>query len=151
MPEFSENYSLGRKLGYDNILSGEFAELTLGSPRHLITHLLTHRRWAALQRLLRVERRRGTSWRRLARHMAGTFVPGRIANWYLHQRRLDAPQRLPDWLDARKVNEVPYRSDLLPPARRRWPEEQLAAFEGSTITMEADELCASLAGITVRR
>ena len=151
VPEFSEHYSLARRLGYRNLLSGEFAELVFGSPRHLVGHLLTHRRWRALGRLLLAERRRGTAWRTLARHLAAAIVPGRLAASYLHWRRHDAPQRIPDWLDARKVNEVPYRTDLLPPARLRWTQEQVGAFEGSTITMEADELCAAVAGITVRR
>jgi asparagine synthase (glutamine-hydrolysing) len=151
IPEFSEHYSLARRLGYGNLLSGEFAELAFGSPRHLLGHLLTHQRWRALGTLLLAEHRRGTSWRTLARHLCVAMVPGRAAVRYLHWRRRDAPQRIPDWLDARKVNEVPYRTDLLPPARLRWVQEQVGAFEGSTITMEADELCAAAAGITVRR
>jgi asparagine synthetase B (glutamine-hydrolysing) len=66
-------------------------------------------------------------------------------------RGLDHPKRIPDWLDHRKVNEIPYRADLLQPARERWSALQLVAFEGSTITMEADELCATLNGVTIRR
>jgi len=49
------------------------------------------------------------------------------------------------------VNAVSYGSDSLPSRRVRWSYEQLGGFEGCTITMEADELCAALAGITVRR
>ena len=151
VPEISDNYERARGLGAGTVLSGEFAEFVFGSPRHLVTHLLTHGRWGALARLLVRERRRGVATRILARHVGASFLPGRLANWYLAWRELDAPQRIPDWLDARKVREAPYRSDLQPSPRQRWPEEQLAAFEGSTITMEADELCAALAGVTVRR
>jgi len=110
-----------------------------------------HGHWQALGHLLLAERRRGASGRRLARHLLASFVPGRLANWYLRWRRLDAPQRIPDWLDARKVNEVPFRADLLPPSRLRWSRGQLAGLEGSTITLEADELCAARAGVAVRR
>ena len=151
VPEIADDYSLARRLGYENVLTGEFAEFAFGSPGHLVSHLLAHWRWRALGRLLLTERRRGSSRRGLAQQLLATFIPGRLANWYLHWRRLDHPQRIPDWLDARKVNEVPYRNDLLPPSRLRWSKGQLAGCEGSTITMEADEICAALAGVTVRR
>jgi len=150
VPEVADCYSLARRLGYENLLTGDFAELAFGSPRHLVSHLLTHLRWRALGRLLLTERRRGASLRTLGRHVLATFIPGRLANWYLHWRRLDRPQRIPDWLDARKINEVPYFADLLPPSRLRWSQRQLD-FERSTITMEADEVCAARAGVTVRR
>jgi len=151
VPELADDYALARRLGYENLLTGEFAEFVVGSPYHLVSHLLTHWRWRALGRLLLTERRRGASWQRLAQHLLATFIPGRLATWYLHRRRLDAPQRIPDWLDARKVNEVPYRTDLLPPSRQRWSRGQLCGVEGSTITLEADEVCAALKGVTVRR
>jgi len=152
VPELREHYSLARELGFRNNLSGEFAEFVFGSPRHLPAHLVTHWRWGALGGLVRAERRRGASWRTLARHVLATFVPGRLANGYLRWRGQDAAaERIPDWLDARKVDRIPYRPDLLPPSRARWSQEQLGGFDGSTITMEADELCAALSGITVRR
>jgi len=151
VPELADDYALARRLGYDNVLTGEFAEFACGSPSHLVSHLLMHGHWQALGRLLLAERRRGASGRRLVRHLLASFVPGRLANWYLRWRRLDAPQRIPNWLDARKVNEVPFRADLLPPSRLRWSRGQLAGLEGSTITLEADELCAARAGVAVRR
>jgi len=151
VPELSEHYSLARELGFRNNLSGEFAEFVFGSPHHLATHLLTRRRWRALGRLLLTERRRGTAWRTLGRQLLSACVPGRFADWYLGLRGPDAPTRIPDWLDARRVNAVSYGSDSLPSRRVRWSYEQLGGFEGCTITMEADELCAALAGITVRR
>jgi asparagine synthetase B (glutamine-hydrolysing) len=151
VPELAASHSLAHQLGYGNILTGDFAEFAFGSPMHVVSHLLTHGRWGALARLLLGEHRRGVEWRLLARHVLATFVPGRVANWYLHVRRLDAPQRIPDWLDARRANQVPFRGDLLPPAWRRWLRVQRAGLEGSTITLEADEVCATLAEVTVRR
>ena len=151
VPELAENHALARQLGYTNLLTGDFAEFAFGSPDHLVSYLVTHARWWALGGLLLAERRRGVSWRRLARHLLDTFIPGRLANWYLHWRRLDSPQRIPDWLDARKINEIPYRTDLLQPSRRRWTQAQLVGTEGSTITIEADEVCAAQEGVTVRR
>ena len=151
VPELSEHYCLARELGFRNNLSGEFAEFVFGSPRHLAAHLVTRRRWRALGRLLLTERRRGTAWRTLGRQILAAVIPSRLASWYGGWRDLDAPQRIPDWLDARRANAVPSRADSLPSTRARWSREQLGGFEGSTITMEADELCAALAGITVRR
>jgi asparagine synthase (glutamine-hydrolysing) len=151
VPEIADNHARARRLGYENLLTGDFAEFTFGSPMHLPAHLLTHRRWGALARLVVAEHRRGGSRRALARELLATFVPGRLANRYLRWRRLDVPERIPEWLDSRRVNEVPYRSDLLPAPNRRWLTAQHSGLEGSTITMEADEICAALAGVTIRR
>ena len=151
VPEVADSHARARRLGYENVLTGDFAEFAFGNPRHLVSHLLSHRRWRALTTLLVTERRRGVERRRLAQHLLGTFVPGRWANWYVHWRRLDAPERIPDWLDARKARPGPYRTDLLPPSRQRWQQLQLLGTEGSTITIEAAEVCAAIAGVTVRR
>lgn len=151
IPEVADSYSLARRYGYNNVITGEFAEFVFGSPMQLVSHHLSHGRWRALRNLLLVERRHGASARNLAGHLSGTFVPGRLANWYLHRRGLDAPERIPDWLDARKVNEAPFRSDLLPPSRERWRQLQLAGTDGATISIEADEVCAAIAGVTIRR
>jgi asparagine synthase (glutamine-hydrolysing) len=151
IPEVAATYSLAREHGYDNVITGEFAEFVFGSPIQLVPHLLTHGRFGALANLLLVERRRGASDRVLAAHLLGAFVPGRVTNWYLHRRGLDAPERIPDWLDARKVNEVPFRGDLLPSSRERWRRLQLAGTEGATVSIEADETCAAMKGVTIRR
>jgi len=151
VPEVSYAYSLARQLGYDNVITGEFAEFVFGSPMHAVSHLLTHGRWRALANLLLVERRRGVSTSGLAKLILPTFVPGRPANWFLHLAGLDSPHRIPDWLDEGKVNEVSFRNDLLPSSRERWRQVQLIGTEGATITIEADEICAAIAGVTIRR
>jgi asparagine synthase (glutamine-hydrolysing) len=149
VPELADNHQRAQRLGYQTILTGDFAEFAFGSPWHLVSHLLMRGRWRALGRLLLAERQRGTSWRQLGWQVGSTFLPGRVALWYLHRRGLDAPERIPDWLDAQRVN--PYRDDLLARSRDRWTQAQRSGTEGSTITMEADELCAALAGVHVRR
>ena len=151
IPEVADAYSLARQHGYDNVITGEFAEFVFGNPMHVVPHHLSRGHWRALAKFLAAERRRGTPMRKLAEQVSETFVPGRLANWYLRQRGLDAPDRIPDWLDARKVNEIPFRSDLLPPSRERWRQVQLAGTEGATISIEADEACASMSGVTIRR
>jgi asparagine synthase (glutamine-hydrolysing) len=151
VPEVSYAYSLARQLGYDNVITGEFAEFVFGSPMHVLGHLLTHGRLRALTDLLLVERRRGVSTANLAKQLLPTFFPGRPANWFLHWGGLDSPHRIPNWLEEEKVNEVPFRSDLLPSSRERWRQLQLVGTKGATITIEADEICAAMAGVTIRR
>jgi asparagine synthase (glutamine-hydrolysing) len=58
---------------------------------------------------------------------------------------------MPRWLNDRKVNEVPFRNDLVPRGRDRWLALQTLPLEGCPITMEGGEMCAALAGVTVRR
>ncbi len=151
VPEMHENYALARRLGFRNILTGELAEYVIGFRAHAMGHLLTHGRWKALCRFLAAELDRGRSRSWLAKELMVSFIPGRPANWYLRTFR-PAPRRMiPDWVNHPKINDRPYRPDLLIPARRRWTENQLVAFKGATLIDEADELCAELAGVTLRR
>jgi hypothetical protein len=114
-------------------------------------HLLTHGRWRALGRLVATERGHGRSWRTMARELLLPLVPSWLANWDARAGRADRPSWIPEWLDHRKLDEVPEGSCLVPPGSSRWSAQQLVAFDGATITMEADELCAALNGVTVRR
>jgi hypothetical protein len=134
------------------VFTGDIAEILFDRSGHVLGHLLTHGRWKALFNLLRTLRSRGVSWQALGHSLLGTFVPGGFANWYLHARGRDFPQRIPDWLDSRKVNEVVYRRDVMPRGRDRWKNLQLGVFlEGAAHTLEADDICGLLAGVTVRR
>jgi len=151
VPEIADNHARAGRLGYDNLLTGDFAEFSFGTPVHLVSHLLTHGRWMALVRLLRAERWRGTSTRYLVGQLLSAFVPGGVANRYLRWRRLDAPHRIPDWLDARRINAEPYRTDLIPSPGQRWLRAQHSGLAGSTITMEADEVIGASVGVTIRR
>lgn len=151
IPEVADAYSRVRQLGYENVLSGEFAEFVVGSPIHAVQHLFTRGRWRAMLTLLRTESRRGASDRHIAALVGAAFVPGSVANAYLRWRRLDSPERIPVWLDARKVNEEPFRGDLTPPSWQRWRNLQLDGTTGGTISIEADETTAALSGVTIRR
>ena len=76
--EVADAYSLARQHGYDNVITGEFAEFVFGNPIHVVSHHLSRGNWRALARFLAAERRRGTSVRKLAGQVSETFVP---AGW----------------------------------------------------------------------
>ena len=139
-PQMLEYYREARRLGFRNILTGDIAECVVDLPLHVTGHLLIHGRWSALARLLSTQRRQGTSLRKIAAPLLTPFVPGRIANWYLSMKGLNVPKRFPDWLDKTKIYEVPFRQDLLAPARARWSAVQTMPMQGCPITMEAGEI-----------
>jgi hypothetical protein len=64
---------------------------------------------------------------------------------------LNVPKRFPDWLDKTRIYDIPFRQDLLAPARARWTAVQTMPMQGCPITMEAGEICAALEGVTVAR
>jgi hypothetical protein len=119
--------------------------------RHLLGHLAIHGRIKPLARMVRTHRRRGIGWGLILRQTLSPFIPGRVAVAYSGLRGLDRGDRIPDWLDASEVNRRPYREDLLVPGRRRWLDQQLLAFPGPGITIEADEVCQSINDVVVRR
>jgi asparagine synthase (glutamine-hydrolysing) len=149
VPEVADCHARARAWGYTNLLTGDFAEFVFGTPRHAVAHLVAHGRWRALARLLAAERARGTSWRRLAQEVLLTLAPGRAAAAYIEWRRR-AAARIPVWLDPQRVGDGFYRTDLVPGPGERWRRLQLLGTEGSTVTIEAAELCAAIAGVTLR-
>ena len=150
-PQLFEYYREARRLGFANILNGDIAECVVDLPAHVHGHLLLHGRVGALARLVLRQRQQGASLKKLTMQLATPLVPARLANWYATASGRDFPRRVPDWLDARTVNEVPYRQDLLIPGRRRWAAVQTMPLRGCPITMEAGHTCAEVAGVTVGR
>jgi asparagine synthetase B (glutamine-hydrolysing) len=151
VPDLYENYCLARQLGYRNVLTGDIAEFVLGFRSHIIGHLLLRGRWKPLTRLIAAELSHGTSRRTIAREFLLPFIPGGLANWYLHRFRPDSRRWIPEWVDHSKIKEGPYRQDLVPPPHRRWLEQQVVAFKGTTLLDESLDIVAELSGVTVRR
>jgi asparagine synthase (glutamine-hydrolysing) len=150
-PQILEYNTEAKRLGYTNILTGELAEPVVDLRGDLATHLLLHARFSALARLLRTERQQGRGLRSLAALVTEGFVPARVANWYTSARRLDAPERIPHWLDRNRANRLRYRRPLSVPAHRRWLDLQTGPLQGCPITMEAAQLASDLAGVSVAR
>ena len=151
IPEVWEAYDTARKLGYRNVLTGEFAELTYGKYPHQLAHLLWQGRLGAMLDVMRAEHALGTKWRYLWRSVATAFVPGRAINWYLAMRGQNAMHLVPPWLERIRYNPYVSRDDFMLPARERWRTLQMYGTAGSTITMEADALTAHMAGVNIRR
>jgi hypothetical protein len=104
-----------------------------------------------LGRLIANELSRGTSRRAIARELLVPFIPGSLANWYLRKFRPDPRVWIPEWVDHSKIKAGPYREDLVPPPHRRWSEQQLVAFKGTTLLDESLDIVAEVSGVTVRR
>ena len=148
--EVTEYNRLAYDLGYRNVIGGDIAEAVFNLNRHVIGHLVTRGRWKALVTMWRAVHAQGTTPMQFAKYMASPFIPGGLANWYLTRTGRDFPQRIADWLHADKVNEVPFRRDLMRPARERYTGIQLHPFDGTTLTLEAGEVAAHLSGVTTR-
>jgi len=151
LPEVWEAYQRARSLGYRNVLTGEFAELTYGKHMHQLSHLLLRGRFRALVDVMKAEHARGEGRRDLVKDALTAFVPGRVVNRWLALRGRNAMHKVPPWIHRSRYNPNVSRYDYLVPARERWRSMQLWGTTGSTITMEADAMCAAMAGVTIRR
>ncbi len=151
IPEMHENFALARQLGFNNVLTGELAEFVIAFHFHTMPHLLTRLRWRALCQLMLMERQRGKSRKHLFKQLVLALAPGSVIHGYSRLRHGDRADNFPDWVDPLHVHRGRVHRNILPPAHRRWSEQQLLAFEGSTFMMDADDLCASVSGVTVRR
>lgn len=151
IPEVWDSYSLARSLGYESVMTGEFAEVTYGKWIHLLPHLFIHGRWGALKRVVDAEHARGASRRELLQDALTALIPGRVINWYLKRGAPRAIQQLSDWHADRSVGHPVPRADYLVAPWQRWRDMQLAGTTGSTITLEADATVATMAGVVSRR
>jgi asparagine synthase (glutamine-hydrolysing) len=152
IPEVWEAYRRAHALGYRNVLTGEFAELTYGKFPHQLAHLLQRGRLQAAYQVMKAEHlEHGASRRELVQEALTGFVPGRIINWWLAIRGRNAMHKVLPWLASTRYNKYVSRHDYMVPARDRWNDLQLYGTSGSTITMDADATCAAMAGVTIRR
>ena len=151
IPEVWEAYRASRDLGYRNVLTGEFAEMTYGKFPHQLAHLFWQGRFRAMYDVMRATHETGTPWRHLVRNAVTAVLPGRAINWWLALRGQNAMHLVPPWLDRSRYDPRMSRFDFMVPARDRWRALQLYGTAGSTLTMEADATTAAMAGVTIRR
>lgn len=151
IPEVWEAYRTARSLGYRNVLTGEFAELTYGKFPHQLAHMLRRGRFRALYDVMKAEHARGAGRRDLVLDAMTAFVPGRVINWWFAVRGRNALHKMLPWIDKSRYNPWISHHDYMVPAHERWRALQLYGTSGSTITMEADAMCAAMAGVTIRR
>lgn len=145
LSHYEEHYRRARQLGFETVLTGELAEFVMDLRNFLIPHLLWGGRFSALGKQLAARRSKGASYAAVGRHVASALVPTAVTRARLrHQDR-----GVPSWLDARRVNEAGARS--LVRARDRWRAVQLAGFIGPGITVEAEQICQDVCGVTARR
>jgi asparagine synthase (glutamine-hydrolysing) len=152
IPELAENYTLARKLGAGNVLTGEMAEWVFTFGQHLIGHLVLHGRLGAALAWTRDQRARGAPWRIIAKRAGPSLVSPRLAHGYRRLRRREDFRQLPSWVDREVAGSPGPRPDLARPARRRWLEHQLDPLVGvGAYSFDADALCAAVCGVHVRR
>ena len=149
LPAHTEFFKLARHLGFTSVFTGDVAEAVFDLNWQMTAHLLTRRRWKPLSSRIR-RLRQHESILGVGRSLIAPFLPGSAINWYLRRRR--DLSTIPNWLDVSTINETPVRPDLLPRGRDRWARLQLRPFlQGASLSLEAQQVCGSLCGVTVRR
>jgi asparagine synthase (glutamine-hydrolysing) len=151
VPQVDEDCRLARELGFRNILTGEFAEFVCADARNLSAHLLSRGRWIALVRMLRADRRHGRSWRSLARETAIPLLPDGLLRLRAGATAGRRGFWMPEWVDPRQVNADSDESGRVPVEWKTWAVRQLAGLDGAALTLEADEICSAINGVTTRR
>jgi asparagine synthase (glutamine-hydrolysing) len=132
-------------LGISNLLTGDFAEYAADFRFHLLAHLVARGRLRAAGRQVRDQRRAGVPAGLLIRQLASAFVPGRVLRAY-HRRRPRFPT--PDFVDTHRVLRS-VSIDVVGP-RERWRRQQLAAFIGPGVSLEAHHIVQEASGVRVR-
>ena len=146
LSEMHEHLAQARKLGFRNMLSGEFAEYVFDLRSELVPHLFARGRIGAALHHMRLNRSRRVSASALFRQGVRAFVPVSMRSVVRKLRGRPEPKpAAPAWIDSRKI------SPLNSSSGSRWREDQLAAFRGPSPSLEANELIQALTGVSVRR
>lgn len=149
MPEIDEAVGRAKEAGATTLLSGDLAEYAHGSRFHLLEHLILHGRLRAALDAYRHTRASRVGRRRILADLALGLTPAPLAAAWARWRRLDK-RRVPPWVGREVLGDRAYRPDLDPPARHRWREQQVGAFFGASVAMEAEAMCAARRGVQLR-
>jgi asparagine synthase (glutamine-hydrolysing) len=149
LAESAEYYRLARSFGHRTVLTGEMAEFVMAMGGHTLHHLMRRGRFGAVARYLQAERARGIPGLRVARSAAVSALP---SSWVRERRRRrgQLPQQKVSWLEAEMAG------GRTPAARLgresdAWETQQISAFIGPGLSVEADEAIQMACGVRVRR
>lgn len=145
LSQYEEAYGRVRNLGLRNILTGEHAEFLMAISWFTLSHYLSHGRLRSAWHEVMAHRTRGRSWFEISRRVARALSPGSVIKAADRLRGKRSPL-VPLWVDARIATE-----DTPVPVRERWRRSQLGAFIGPGTSLEAEEVCQGVSGVTVRR
>ena len=145
--EVEEHYRKAHELGFRTILTGEVAEYVIAMRRDVVPHLLVHGRLGPLARMLATHRREGRSYASMARELGRTVAPRPVLAAYLRRRSHDRP--IPDFVRPGTIDHA--LDERLLPRRQLWRDQQLVAFSGPGLTIEADEIREEVCDVRVRR
>ena len=140
-----ERYRRIKAMGRTGMLTGEFAEYVMDFRRHLLGHLVVHGRLRAALQQMRHQYSRGSTFASLARQLVAAILPGPAIAAYRRRNPRFPPT---DWIEFSRIVRA-FRSEVVRP-RERWRRQQLAAFVGPGITLEAYQTYQEAWGVHVR-
>lgn len=144
-----EHYRKARSLGFLTMLTGEVAEFVFDRRGDVLPHLLFKGHLRGAARYVAALRNGRQPWVAIAKEIGSTFVPRSLSIAYRRARLPYGTAPVPDFLEVDRFKRK-YVSSALP-RRKRWVQEQLWAFDGPGLTMEADDIVQALCGIRTRR
>jgi hypothetical protein len=137
-----------RRLDADTVLGGELAEFVVDAGEHLDGYLLAHLRLSALARRIRARRAAGQSMGVVAHRALVPFLPRRVAAALTRRGVMVRTRHLPDWVDPSQIDPVP--GHMHHRAGERWRWNQLRAFDGAGLSVEAEEVRQDVLGVRMR-
>ena len=145
LAQYEEDYRRIHALGCRMVLTGEHAEFVFAMQWNTLDHFLTHGRLRPAWREMADRRARGRSWLSVARFAARSIASDRLLAARAAIGRRPAAG-IPEWVDRRRVGAGAMR-----PARDRWRLSQLRGFIGPGVSLEAEEVCQAVTGVTSRK
>lgn len=146
--DLTANLLQAARVGATTVLTGELAEFVVDAGEHLDAHLLAHGRWSALADRARARRACGQPWSIVGRRALTPFVPRPVAKAMARLRVTGRSRPIPAWLDPNRLEVVPRHLELR--AGERWRWNQLRAFDGAGLSVEAEEIRQDVIGVRVR-
>lgn len=145
LAHYAEDYRRARALGFTNVLTGEHAEYVMAMQVRLVEYYLTRARWGPFARELRQRHARGKPWPSLAAMVLRSMAPDPVK--VLGRRlRKNRPSLTPPWVERRLVARTPPAAPW-----ERWRRMQVSGFAGPGVSLEAEEVCQAVCGVTARR